>query len=120
MYKRQAHTIHNIAAQGFNLGLRDVAELARMLGEAIEQKVDLGDLDHLQEYQRRRVPDQQAVIRFTDGLISGLAYDSLLPAQLLRGAGLVALDSVPAFKRAFVERAMGLRAERVEVALQSS
>ena len=45
-----AHAIHPIGAQGFNLGLRDVAVLAEVLSEAIQQEKDIGSDAVLSRY----------------------------------------------------------------------
>ena len=81
-----AHTLHPVAAQGFNLGLRDVATLAQCI-------VQHGlNADMLSEYLRLRQADQQAVVRFTDGLVN--VFGSQLPGLgWARGLGLLALDN---------------------------
>ncbi len=101
-----AHTIHPIAAQGFNLGLRDVAVLAELLVEAHGSGADLGSADLLSAYQTWREPDQRRMLAFTDGLVRLFAQE-FLPLRVLRGAGLVALDALPGLRRALARRTMG-------------
>lgn len=87
-----AHTLHPVAGQGFNLGLRDVAMLAQCI---IRHGLDH---DMLQYYQRSRRYDQTAITKFTDGLVE--LFTSQRPGvALARGAGLVALDNSPLFKQ---------------------
>ena len=102
-----AHTLHPIAAQGFNLGLRDAAVLAAMLHEAVRAGSDLGDAQLLENYARQRARDQRGVTAFTDGLVRLFSSDSL-PLVLARNAALVAADVIPALKRSIGRRAMGL------------
>ena len=64
-----AQTLHPIAGQGFNLGLRDVMTLAETLANAAAHGTDVGSYRVLSEYQQRRQPDQQATVGVTDGLI---------------------------------------------------
>jgi 2-octaprenyl-6-methoxyphenol hydroxylase len=102
-----AHTLHPVAGQGFNLGLRDVAVLAQVLKEAARSKEDLGDLAVLRRYAAWRRRDNLAVSTFTDGLVRVFS-NSFPPLVAARGAGLLALDLWPAAKRALVGRTMGL------------
>ena len=64
-----AQTLHPIAGQGFNLGLRDVMSLAETLAEALDSGEDAGGYALLSRYQQWRQNDQQATIGVTDGLI---------------------------------------------------
>ena len=102
-----AHTLHPVAGQGFNLGLRDVAVLAGMLGDAIAAGADPGADDLLQTYAKRRQGDQLGVAMFTDGL-ARLFSNPLAPLSLARNLGLVALDLFPAVKHEFARHTMGL------------
>lgn len=102
-----AHTLHPIAAQGFNLGLRDAAVLAGMVREAARHHRDPGDSLLLDAYARLRGRDQQGVTRFTDGLVRVFSND-FMPLVLARNAALIAADIVPVLKRAIGRRAMGL------------
>lgn len=95
-----AQTLHPVAGQGFNLGLRDAWELARLARDAHE----IGNDDFCTRYRRGRAFDRRAGIRFTDSLV-GLFSNSNPLLRLGRGAGLLALDLVP-FARDFVGRRM--------------
>lgn len=101
-----AHTLHPIAGQGFNLGLRDVAALAEVLLEAQAKGADLGDLAVLQQYADWRVQDHRRVIAFTDGL-TRLFANPLGPLACVRDAGMLALDLLPPAKRLFGKLTMG-------------
>lgn len=99
-----AHSLHPIAGQGFNLGLRDVAVLADCLADAGD---DCGRMDLLQRYQNWRQKDQDQVVNATDKLVRLFSNDIGLLGHL-RGAGLALLDTLPPAKRLLAERSMGL------------
>src|SRR6266566_10109324 len=92
-----AHTLHPVAGQGFNLGLRDVAALAEVLVTASAHE-DIGTDAVLQRYGAWRARDTRATEMFTDGLIR-LFSNELTPLALARGVGLVAVDVLPPLKR---------------------
>ena len=82
-----AHTLHPVAGQGFNLGLRDVAMLAQCITEhGLNEAM-------LTTYLRKRRHDQAAIITFTDSLLD--LFKSRLPGMAFaRGMGLLALDNL--------------------------
>lgn len=81
-----AQTLHPVAGQGLNLGLRDAVELVRALQR------HHGDVDAaLRDAERRRTPDRWALIAATDFLARSFAVP--VPAlATLRGLGLAALE----------------------------
>jgi 2-octaprenyl-6-methoxyphenol hydroxylase len=95
-----AQTLHPVAGQGFNLALRDIWELAQQAGAA----TDPGAPEVLAAYARGRQADRRGAIGFTDLLIDGFASD-FAPLRHVRGAGLLALDLLPAL-RGFVAKRM--------------
>lgn len=82
-----AQSLHPVAAQGFNLGLRDAATLAELL----ESTGDPGDGAVLREYQNRRSLDRRRTADFTDRLVH-LFSNSLPGLRGLRHLGLSLLD----------------------------
>jgi 2-octaprenyl-6-methoxyphenol hydroxylase len=102
-----AHTVHPVAGQGFNLGLRDVATLAQVLVDAAAGGRDMGAPAVLQDYADWRTRDNRRVAAFTDGLIRIFAND-FPPLALARNLGLFAVDLFPSAKRAFIRRTSGL------------
>lgn len=95
-----AHTLHPVAGQGFNLGLRDVAMLAECAAKA--------DLTHetLLHYQSLRKSDQKMIAKATDGLVA--LFKSRLPGiGLLRRTGLIALDNSAFLKNILLRHAKG-------------
>lgn len=105
-----AHAIHPIGAQGFNLGLRDVAVLAELLWaeSAKGQAADFGDTELLNRYSLWRRRDQKETIAYSDGLARVFANPSKL-ASAARTAGLLAHAFVPSLRRQLAVRAMGFR-----------
>lgn len=100
-----AHGIHPIAGQGLNLGYRDVKEMAALVREAYANGEDIGAPALLETYQRRRRPDNVAMIAFTDGLVR-LFSNNFPPLRLMRRAGLKAVGKFPRAKRFFMKQAM--------------
>jgi 2-octaprenyl-6-methoxyphenol hydroxylase len=97
-----AQSLHPIAGQGFNLGLRDAYELAQAInGRAREA---LGDRAMIGAYAARRHLDRYAGVAFTHGLTKLFAVDSAI-LRWPRGLALAMLDALPLAKRAFT-RAM--------------
>jgi 2-octaprenyl-6-methoxyphenol hydroxylase len=106
-----AHGLHPVAAQGFNLGMRDVAALcdclldARLAGAAGHD--DPGNAAVLESYARWRRSDQQKIVRFTDGLVR-LFVDARPPLKILRNIGMLGFDLVPGVRGLFAKHTMGL------------
>lgn len=105
-----AHAIHPIGAQGFNLGLRDVAVLAEVLADAVRRSAgaDIGSLDVLRRYSSWRAPDHQGTIAYSDGLARIFSNPTRI-ASLARTVGLLAHAFVPPLRRQLAVRAMGFR-----------
>ncbi len=102
-----ARTIHPLAGQGLNLGLRDAAVLAELAAERLSLGLDPGDAETLDAYQRARRFDAMAMAAMTDGLNRLFSNDSL-PVRLLRDVGLGLVDRLPRLKRSFIRDAAGL------------
>ncbi len=111
-----AHTLHPVAGQGFNLGLRDVAVLAQVLAEAWRRGDDPGSVGVLRSYADWRRRDNLAVSMFTDGLVR-LFSNNFAPLVTVRNLGLIAVDLVPGIKRALLHRTMGLAGRLPRLAL---
>ncbi|WP_028388761.1 FAD-dependent monooxygenase [Legionella fairfieldensis] len=87
-----AHTLHPVAGQGFNLGLRDVVTLAQCI---IQQ--GLNDT-MLARYEQMRQEDERAIRGLTDGLLH--VFASRLPGMALaRNLGLIAVDNLAFLNR---------------------
>ena len=97
-----AHGLHPVAAQGFNLGLRDVAALCDCIKDAP------GDVEEqLTRYASWRAKDQGTLVSITDGLVE-LFRSSNPIARAGRAAGMLGFDLVPGVRKAFAKQMMGL------------
>ncbi len=97
-----AQTLHPVAGQGFNIGLRDAWELAGLSGDTAAD--ELGGPAMLAAYARGRRVDVIGGVGFTDFLVRVFSND-LGPLRHARGLGLLALEAFPPLK-AFVARRM--------------
>lgn len=97
-----AQSLHPVAGQGFNMGLRDAGELARKILAAPPR--ELGTPRMLAAYRLQRRIDREAGIKFTDGLVRLFSND--LPViSPGRAAALTLLDCLP-FAKSFVAKRM--------------
>lgn len=101
------HQLHPVAGQGFNLGLRDVVQLADMILKQHAQGEDIGSETFLNEYVIAREQDHRQTITFTDTLVKLFSNDWLALAAA-RNIGLAVLDHIPAAKALLSRHAMGL------------
>jgi len=99
-----ATTVHPVSAQGFNLGLRDVATLI----EVLEKAHDPGAAAWMARYAQRRRSDQAETVRYTDTLARVFTNPSAL-FRLGTGVGLAAHALVPSLRKQLVISAMGFR-----------
>jgi len=97
-----AQALHPVAAQGFNLGLRDVAVLAELVAHAS----DPGAPSLLAEFSQRREADRRGMIGFTDRLVKIFA-DQRPGVILARNVGLLLFDVMPPAKRALSRLSFG-------------
>lgn len=84
-----AQTMHPVAGQGFNVGLRDAEVLAKLLIHA--PKTQWGTEQMLQDYQKQRARDARGSLKFTDSLLAIFSND-LIGVSGARGFGLGALS----------------------------
>ncbi len=103
-----AQTLHPVAGQGFNLGLRDAWELARILRTMPVRELNHGDSEHLRQVLHRygagRRIDRYATIAATHGLVQLFSND-YFPLRAARGAGMALLGAL-APARNFLARRM--------------
>ena len=97
-----AHGLHPVAAQGFNLGLRDVAALCDCIAG-----YDLDDAELLDSYAAWRKADQGKLVGFTDGLVQ-LFSSNRRSVRALRSVGMLGFDVVPGVRSLFAKHTMGL------------
>jgi len=125
-----AHGLHPVSAQGFNLGMRDVAALCDCIADAhkkgsepfmsVSEKgsdpfllgagFDPGDAALLDRYATWRRSDQTKLVHFTDNLVR--LFGSKRPGLgTLRNIGMLGFDLVPGVRPAFAKHTMGLAGE---------
>ena len=104
-----AHGLHPVAAQGFNLGMRDVAALCDCIADACSEAdtFDPGSDQLLERYASWRRGDQNKLVRFTDGIVK-LFGSSRRPLRALRNVGMLGFDLVPGVRSLFARHTMGL------------
>lgn len=101
-----AHGIHPIAGQGLNLGFRDLDTLDQLISAAHSKGGDIGAPALLETYQRRRRPDNMAMVAMTDGL-NRLFSNNISPVRVLRRTGLRLVSRLRPAKNFFMKQAMG-------------
>ena len=98
-----AQTLHPVAGQGFNMGLRDAWELAQEILRSPPEA--LGSEAMLSNYRKSRNLDRNAGIHFTDGLVRLFSNDLPL-VSAARAASLSLLDCLPGVKKFVAKRMM--------------
>ena len=113
-----AHGLHPVAAQGFNLGMRDVAALCDCIFDARFEyasaqdssqfeTADPGSVTILENYSKWRRTDHKKLVRITDGIVR-LFGDQRLPVRALRNLGMLGFDVIPGVRKMFAKHTMGL------------
>jgi 2-octaprenyl-6-methoxyphenol hydroxylase len=95
-----AQTLHPVAGQGFNLGVRDCATLSRCLAESRNDAMAA-----LASYAERRRLDRRAIEAVTQWL-PGVFATTFAPMAAARTLALAALDLLPAARREFARLLM--------------
>ena len=96
-----AQTLHPVAGQGLNLGLRDAWDLAELLRESSRHA--LGSAALAARFARARRNDARVTIHATDLMATLYTRRDPLSAAL-RGAALTLLDLLPPVRKAFARR----------------
>jgi 2-octaprenyl-6-methoxyphenol hydroxylase len=96
-----AQTMHPVAGQGFNVGLRDAESLAKYILSTREE--DLGSEKMLADYRQSRAQDTKNGLMFTDFLVNIFTND-LIGMTKLRSLGLGVFDLMKPAKRFLVRK----------------
>jgi 2-polyprenyl-6-methoxyphenol hydroxylase-like FAD-dependent oxidoreductase len=99
-----AHLVHPLAGQGLNLGLADVATLARVIAERETWRA-LDDVKLLRRYARERRLPTWAMGQVTDGLLQLFSHSAPWVREL-RNQGLTLVNGLPPLKRWLAARAL--------------
>lgn len=102
-----AHSVHPIAGQGLNAGLKDVAALAEVLADAIRCGEDIGRADVLARYRQWRRFDTATLAIATDGF-NRLFSNDIGFLRTIRDLGLGAANALPGLRRGLIREAAGL------------
>ncbi|MGB4812097.1 MAG: FAD-dependent monooxygenase [Methylophilaceae bacterium] len=95
-----AQTMHPVAGQGFNVGIRDAQVLAKHI---VKSTAPLGSKEMLENYQAERKTDTKNGLLFTDFLVNIFSNDIMgLPA--MRSAGLGLFDVLKPVKNHLVRK----------------
>jgi len=103
-----AHTIHPVAGQGMNLGLRDVKDFIAVMNSDLA-KQDAGNDLLLKAYAEKRRLDVWAVSVFTESMLASFAPD-FAPLQWARNQGLSAMQMFEPLRQPLLQHAAGLTA----------
>ncbi|WP_394203093.1 2-octaprenyl-6-methoxyphenyl hydroxylase [Shewanella waksmanii] len=105
-----AQTLHPIAGQGFNLGLRDIATLlAEIKHQLLQGSDDVGETELLHRYLTARQHDRDTTINNVEILVRGFSNNHW-PLVLGRNLGLRLLSWLPPLKTPVARKAMGWKA----------
>ena len=96
-----AQTMHPVAGQGFNVGLRDAYELAQKIAQTAPEA--WGQPAMMQSYQADRKTDTKRGLMFTDFLVNLFSND-IVGVSGLRGASLGVLDLLKPIKSRLVRK----------------
>lgn len=102
-----AHSIHPLAGQGVNLGLKDVLALSEEIERALKRGLPLSEPSILRRYQRQRLGDNLGMMASMEGFKR--LFGSRSPAWIaLRNLGLRRVDNLPLLKNTLAQKAMGV------------
>jgi len=102
-----AHVVHPLAGQGVNLGLRDVAALRALVGDALQRRVDWSAPHRLRRWARSR-RSENTVAAYGFDAINKLFSNDEMHLTLARGALLGLAGRMPPLLSLFWKRASGL------------
>ncbi|HHR6458094.1 TPA: 2-octaprenyl-6-methoxyphenyl hydroxylase [Providencia alcalifaciens] len=101
-----AQTLHPIAGQGFNLGIRDVMQLAELVVNAHANQQDIGHYSLLNQYQQSRLADREKTVAMTDDLVR-LFANRCFPLIVGRNLGLMAMEMLPPIRDVLARQTLG-------------
>ncbi len=101
-----AHSIHPVAGQGLNLGIRDVESIIKHVVAAKASGIDVGSSYLLKKISRNRYFDNFTMALATDGL-NRMFSNRIFCAKALRNLGLIAVENSNFLKESFIRHAMG-------------
>ncbi|WP_133309730.1 2-octaprenyl-6-methoxyphenyl hydroxylase [Parashewanella spongiae] len=107
-----AQTLHPIAGQGFNLGLRDIMGVLDVIEHALIENLPMGNVAMTHAYLKAREKDRMNTINRVEFLVRGFSND-LWPLTLGRNLGLRLLSWLPPLKAPIASKAMGFTTDTI-------
>lgn len=104
-----AHVVHPLAGQGLNLGLKDVAALVDVIGEAARVGLDIGSEAALAPYTQWRRTDVVATAAAMEGFHR--AFTGPAPVRGLAAMAMEAAGAWPEARKLFAMEAAGVLGE---------
>ncbi len=102
-----AHSIHPIAGQGWNLGLRDIKSITKLLKKAKERKLEIGTKSFCKAYNDSCYYDAYRLYEITDKLDWIFKKDQFY-FKFFKKAGFKTINKNKFFKEKIVKFAMGI------------
>jgi 2-octaprenyl-6-methoxyphenol hydroxylase len=102
------HSVHPIAGQGFNLGLRDIKLLSQLIEENIDLGLDIGSKKLLGNYGSQRSFDTNLMINSTHS-INAIFSSDFLPVKLLGKVGTRIINRIKPLKNYIMNYASGYK-----------
>ncbi|WMY96620.1 MAG: 2-octaprenyl-6-methoxyphenyl hydroxylase [Arsenophonus sp.] len=103
-----AQTIHPIAAQGFNLGIRDIIILSKIISRVADHGGDIGNYSILMDYQVQRDNDRKRVIKLTDNLIYLFTNNDKV-FSMSRNIAFIIMKKLPLIRDIFIHKIFGTK-----------
>jgi 2-octaprenyl-6-methoxyphenol hydroxylase len=97
--------LHPVGGQGYNLSMRDVDGLVKLLDKGVVP--DPGADNLLSEFSLSRRADQKSIVRLTDALARGFRGHASIPGHL-RSSALLGMDMLTPLRKQFAAKTMGL------------
>lgn len=101
-----AHSMHPLAGQGLNYGLKDVSSLLQCLKEQGRLGLDIGSESCLAEYQMQRRPDTAKMLALTESLFRIFSIETP-PIRQLRDMGMGIINRLPHLKTSMIAEISG-------------
>jgi 2-octaprenyl-6-methoxyphenol hydroxylase len=102
-----AHSIHPVAGQGLNLGIRDVDSAINHITISHAKGVDIGSNYLLKQILRERFVDNVTMAAMTDGM-NRIFSNRIFLLKTVRNLGMMVVENSNLLKKRFIKHAMGL------------
>jgi len=102
-----AHSIHPIAGQGWNLGVRDIENALNVLKEGIVLGLDIGDPFVCKKFHDQSFNDSYSLYQITDKLNSIFLSEKFI-SNKIRQSGFSVIEKNPTIKKYITNFAMGI------------